>query len=77
MRSSRRGGGRRADHPFPLVPRDPENLDRDPETLKRQTAYLASALNDPTELNALHAARASAATVGRDATTYDRVGKDG
>ena len=61
MRSSRRGGGRRADHPFPLVPRDPENLDRDPETLKRQTAYLASALNDPTELNALHAARASAA----------------
>ena len=60
MRSSRRGGGRRADHPFPLVPRDPENLDRDPETLKRQTAYLASALNDPTELNALHAARASA-----------------
>ncbi len=60
MRSSRRGGGRRADHPFPLVPRDPENLDRDPETLKRQTAYLASALNDPTTLNALHAARASA-----------------
>ena len=56
MRSSRRGGGRRADHPFPLVPRDPENLDRDPETLKRQTAYLACALNDPTELNALHAA---------------------
>ena len=60
MRSSRRGGGRRADHPFPLVPRDPENLDRDPETLKRQTAYLACALNDPTELNALHAAQTSA-----------------
>ena len=60
MRSSRRGGGRRADHPFPLVPRDPENLDRDHQTLKRQTAYLASALNDPTELNALHAAQTSA-----------------
>ena len=62
MRSSRpRGGGRSraADHPFPLVPRDPDDLDRRHEHLRISTAYLASMTNDPRELNAAHVAAAA------------------
>ena len=62
MRSSRpRGGGRHraVDHPFPLVPRDPDDLDRRHEHLRISTAYLASMTNDPRELNAAHVAAAA------------------